>query len=285
VTRSCRLALLALALAIGAGCGGGEGESDRAGDRKATTVWAVGDGGVPEPDDDRVGAFLAEQDVDRLLYLGDVYQTGTAEEFARHYHPAFGRFKRVTEPIPGDHEWPNRETGYNDYWAARLERSQNRYYYSFDLAGWHFVALNSQEPLDRRARQFAWLQNDLDGRTGDCTVVLVHKPRFNAGFHEDFERLEPVWAALKGRAVAVVSGEDHNYQRFKPTRGLVQFVAGTGGRFRYPVDAADSRLASFSDDTTGALRLRLHEGRADYAYVSVDGKELDKGSLRCRGGR
>jgi acid phosphatase type 7 len=279
-----RRSIALIAVAALAGCGGADDGSEAAGGDNATTVWAVGDGAVAESDDDRLGGFLAGQDVDRLLYLGDVYETGTFEEFVAHYQPAFGRFKRVTEPIVGDHEWPNRESGYNAYWAAHLKREGGRYYYSFDLAGWHFVALNSQEPLGRRSRQFAWLRDDLEGREGTCTIVLVHKPRFNAGFHKETQRVEPVWAAVEGRAVAVLSGEDHNYQRFEPERGIVQFVVGTGGRRRYDVDERDGRLAASRDDTFGALRLRLESGRADYAFVGLGGEELDDGELRCREG-
>ncbi len=33
---------------------------------------------------------------DRFLYLGDVYETGTAQEFRRWYHPRFGRLARIT---------------------------------------------------------------------------------------------------------------------------------------------------------------------------------------------
>jgi calcineurin-like phosphoesterase family protein len=257
-----------------AGCGG---------DSEPATVWAVGDGAVAEPEDDRVGAFLAKQELDRFLYLGDVYETGTAEEYQRHYNPAFGRFKRQTEPVPGNHEWRNRERGYDRYWAEQLRRSKGRHYYSFDLAGWHFVALNSEEDIGRNSQQLAWLRDDLARRTGNCTIALVHRPRLNAGLHPDSKRIEPAWSVLEGRAVAVLSGDDHNYQRFEPERGIVQFVVGTGGRFRYVVDERDRRLASEDDDSFGALRLRLREGRAEYAYVRTDGEELDTGTLRCRG--
>jgi hypothetical protein len=267
---------LAIAVVLGApGCGE---------DASPTTVWALGDGGVATPEDDRVGAFLAKQDLDRFLYLGDVYETGTREEFERHYQPAYGRFKDVTEPVPGNHEWANRERGYDRYWAAHLARSGGRHYYSFDLAGWHFIALNSEEEIGRGSPQLDWLRKDLDRRSGNCTIAFVHRPRLSAGLHARAERMEPAWSLLQGRAVALVSGHDHNYQRFRPQRGTVQFVVGTGGRSRYDVDERDRRLARSDDESFGALRIRLRPGRADYAYVTVDGQEFDAGTLTCRRG-
>jgi acid phosphatase type 7 len=271
-----------LAFVLAAGCGDGGGGDDRDAERAASaTVWAVGDGATDQPHDDAVAAFLEKQPLDRFLFLGDVYEAGTAADFEKNYVPGYGRLKRLTEPTPGDHEWPNREQGYDRYWAAKLARSQGRHYYSFDVAGWHFVSLNSQDPIGPGSRQLAWLRRHLARHVGSCTIVFVHKPRYNAGLHPDTRRLEAMWSALEGHAVAVLSGDDHNYQRFKPERAIVQFVAGTGGRERYEVDAGDDRLAKAIDDRFGALRLRLLDRRLEYAFVTVEGEELDSGTLDC----
>jgi len=282
-TRRALVACLLLAALVPAGCGGdGDGDSGGAGPDGSgpPTAWAVGDGGVAERDDDRLGEFLARQRVDLLLYLGDVYETGTAEEFERHYDPAFGRFKRVTRPIPGNHEWANREQGYDRYWGE-AGAPGGRHYYSFDHRGWHFVALNSEEPIGARSPQLRWLRRDLAGRRGDCAIAFVHRPRYNAGRHGDTPRLDPMWRALRGRAVAVLSGHDHNYQRFRPVNGIVQFVVGSGGRHRYDVDESNRRLEAENDDRFGALRLRITGDLATYAFVTTDGATLDTGVLSC----
>lgn len=54
---------------------------------RPATVWAVGDaanGGDPAM---QVGDLIARGRPDRVVYLGDVYDEGTADEFERNYRP------------------------------------------------------------------------------------------------------------------------------------------------------------------------------------------------------
>jgi hypothetical protein len=248
----------------------------------AQTVWAVGDGGVEGPEDDAVAARIeASGPFDRLLYLGDVYETGTADEFARNYHPSFGRFKSQTSPTPGNHEWGNRATGYDPYWGALAPRTAGGHWYSFDLGRWHVISLNSMEDLAAGSRQLAWLRRDLARYQGTCTAAFLHHPRYDASEGRgDDANLEPLWQALVGKAVVVLSGHGHNYQRFAPERGIVQFVVGTGGRRRYGL-FAHPRLVAGTDDHFGALRMRLAADGATFEFVTTDGAVLDSGSLAC----
>ena len=250
----------------------------------AATVWAVGDGAVPEATDEAVAAMIERNGLDRLLYLGDVYETGTAWEFAANYATSFGRFKAATHPTPGNHEWPNRATGYDRYWGRRVRQRDGGHYYSFELAGWHLVSLNSEEPLGRGSKQLAWLRRDLAAHGGDCTIGFWHRPRYSAGGHPDTMDIEPAWSTFAGRAVAVLNGHDHSYQRFHPQRGIVQLVVGTGGRRLYSVNEADPRLAAAFDRDFGALRLALAPGRADFAFFSTTRGVLDAGALTCSRG-
>ena len=65
---------------------------------ESAVVWAVGDAATPGERADRVAALVRRADPDRFLYLGDVYETGTAKEFRQWYHPRFGRLARITSP-------------------------------------------------------------------------------------------------------------------------------------------------------------------------------------------
>jgi acid phosphatase type 7 len=249
----------------------------------AVRVWVVGDGGVSGPEDDAVAARIETEGIDRLLYLGDVYENGTAVEFANRYHPSFGRFKRITAPTIGNHEWASRATGYDAYWGPLARRrSDGGYWYSFDVGGWHVVSLSSMQRTGPTSAQASWLRRDLRKRPGTCTIAFTHHPRHSASFHGDTPRLDPLWRALSGRAVAVLAGNDHSYQRHRPNRGLVQFVVGTGGRRLYDVDESDSRLAASHDRSHGALLLRLGRRRVTFAFVTAEGARLDSGALPCR---
>jgi hypothetical protein len=243
-----------------------------------TTVWAVGDGAVAGSEDEAVAQRIEQEGLDHFIYLGDVYETGTAKEFAEHYHPSFGRFKDITSPTPGNHEYPNRHEGYDPYWGSRVRQPEGGRYFSHDLAGWHLVSLNS---MDVDGGQRAWLAGDLARYGGTCTIAFWHAPRYNAGEHGEAVHMEPLYELLEGRATIVLTGHDHNYQRFLPFRGITQFVVGTGGRDLYSVNESDRRLGAANDSVFGALRLELGSMSASFEFVRSDGTRLDRGSIPC----
>jgi hypothetical protein len=245
----------------------------------ATTVWAVGDGADSGAQDDAVAAMIEARNPDAFLYLGDVYENGTAVEYANFYAPGYGRLKPITYPTPGNHEWDKRAEGYDSYWGSRFT---SLHYYSFDLGGWHLISLNSEQAHEEGSAQLEWLRTDLSERAGNCAIAFWHRPRFSAGTnHGDEPSLARVWGSLAGRASIVLTGHDHNYQRFKPIDGITNWVVGNGGHGLTGVKAGDSRLAAHDTTDYGALRLSLTSGRADYAFVNSAGNVLDSGSVGC----
>jgi len=184
-----------------------------------------------------------------------------------------------TSPVVGNHEAATRHRGYERYWRRKLGRPMPAWYVVRE-GGWELIGLDSELPHDAGSPQLRWLTEQLAPET-TCRIAFWHRPRFSAGKHGDQPDMQPVWEALRGHAVAVVAGHDHDLQRLKPIDGIVQFVSGAGGRELYPVDREDERLA-FGDDTHyGALRLDLRPGTADWSFVAADGSVLDKGTLRC----
>jgi len=245
-------------------------------------VWAVGDGSsTAVTEDDQVAGLIQAGSPDAFLYLGDVYETGTASEYSLGYEPGYGRLKAITKPTPGNHEWGNRASGYDAYWGTAYT---NPHYYSFDLGGWHFVSVNSEEPHGEGSAQLSWLRGDLARNPGTCTIAFSHRPRYSASAHGDEASMAPVFDALTGHATLALFGHDHSYQRLKPIDGITNMVVGTGGRARYPVNSSDPRLAAFRDDSFGALLLDLAPGRADYRFVALGGATLDQGAVSCQAG-
>ena len=245
----------------------------------AETVWATGDGADSGTQDDAVAAMIEQRNPDAFLYLGDVYESGTASEYAAFYATGYGRLRSITYPTPGNHEWDKRAEGYNAYWGSRFT---SPHYYSFDLGGWHLISLNSEGPHEGGSAQLEWLRADLSERSGNCTIAFLHRPRYSAGTnHGDEPSLAPVWGSLAGRASIVLTGHDHSYQRFKPIDGITNWVVGSGGHGLTGVNVSDPRLAAHNNTDYGALRLTLTGGRADYAFVSSSGNVIDSGSAGC----
>jgi hypothetical protein len=247
----------------------------------AAVVWAVGDGANGSEEGKAVASRIAADRPDRFLYLADVYEDGTAEEFARNYTPVYGRLNRITRPTIGDHEWQNRFSGYYPYWRAALGKPIPPYY-SFRVAGWQLLSLNSETRRDARSPQYRWLRRRLRPR-GTCRLAYFHHPRFAAGTPAAGDAaMDPIWRALTGRARIVLSGQEHNMQRLRRIGGITTFIVGSGGRELSPIDH-DHPLLAFGNDTDhGALRLVLRRGAARFAFIRQDGRVLDSGRLRCR---
>ena len=248
-------------------------------DRPRAVVWAVGDGATDSPQAARVAQSIADADVDRLLYLGDVYDRGTSKEFETNYEPTYGGLAALTAPTPGNHDAPLAAHGYDPYWQEALGAPTPRYY-AFRVSGWQILSLNSEINHDPGSPQLRWLHRQV-ATGGDCRIAFWHRPRFSAGLHGDQPDIEPLWSAVRGRARIVLNGHDHDMQRFPPRGGTTEFVSGAGGASLYGIDESDPRLRFSNDSQYGALRLELRPQHAAYSFVSAAGEVLDRGSVSC----
>ncbi len=234
-----------------------------------------------------------------VLTLGDnVYPEGTAQDFRECYQPTWGQFKERTRPTLGNHEYETEgASAYFDYFDTAAG-DPDEGYYSYDLGGWHFVALNSNCGEVLRcgpgSPQGRWLKEDLaDNDEESCTLAYFHHPLFTSGsYRPGIERVERIWEILYAAGVDVVlNGHDHNYQRFAPQGpegradpedGIRQFVVGTGGRSLYRISHPIANTEVYNDDTYGVLELTLHPKRYDWDLVPVEGETFsDSGSARC----
>jgi acid phosphatase type 7 len=269
-----------VALFLGALALGRDDLSDSPLGEPSAVVWAVGDAYVSERGKALAARVVADRPK-RFLYLGDVYDRGTASEFATNYAPLYGSLARVTAPTPGDHEWPLRREGYEPYWRRAHGRPIPSFY-AFKEGGWEILSLNSEDALGPNSPQLRWLRSHLRRARGTCRVAFWHRPRYSGDARFDQKDVSPLWNALRGRATMVLSGNAHNLQRHKPRAGLIQFIVGAGGRSVYPVDEDYPGLAFADDRSDGALRLELSPGAAEFEFVSADGKVLDAGRIPCR---
>ena len=269
------VAVLAVALALAAAGGHALQPEPRA------VVWAVGDGADGSTVARRLARRIERDNPDAVLYLGDVYPSGSATDYARNYEPVYGRLAPITWPTAGNHEWGNRETGYLPYWR-RYGRAKP--WYRFELGGWELINLNSQEPHDPGSPQLLWLERILQREDTTCRLAFWHRPRFSSGtVHGDAPDIAPFWRALRGRARLVLNGHEHALLRYRRRAGLSEYVSGAGGQVRYAL-RADGRVAFGRSDQTGALRMLLTRGLARLEFRSVSGEVLDRSRAACRPG-
>jgi acid phosphatase type 7 len=254
-------------------------------------LLAAGDIAACGSDGDERTAALLDSNRGTVLALGDIaYDNGTLEEFQACFGPSWGRHTRRIRPAPGNHEYNSDASGYFRYFG-RAAGPAGRGYYSFDLASWHVVSLNSERDTDAGGAQVRWLRADLARTRARCVLAFWHRPRWTSGQYADDARMAPLWNALyDARADIVLSGHDHNYQRYPPmnkrgavdkARGIRSFVVGTGGRHRYEL-RADSRRRAANDSTWGVLKLTLRPADYRWRFVPVAGGGYrDSGSGAC----
>lgn len=259
-------------------------------------VAAVADAASGEANPQLVSDLVASWNPNLFLYMGDVYERGSPMEFLNWYgdpQTLFGRFRDITNPAPGNHEWdlgPG-APGYVDFW------DNVPHFYSVDAAGWHVVSLDTDPRFAGTApgsAQVEWLEQDLAASDALCTVVIAHHPRFSVGQHGDDPSLAALWSLFHGSGVdLVLTGHDHDYQRWDPLDaqgqpqpgGMTEFVVGTGGHSMYAFARSDPRLAAGFDTSPaaiGALRLELNAQGAAFRYVDAGGVTRDAGSVPCR---
>lgn len=251
------------------------------------------------PGDEATAALLDAALSERegvVFVAGDAaYPDGTEQQFSDCYQPSWGRHKDRTRPAPGNHDYETPgASGYFGYFGPAAGDSAAGYY-SYELGGWHVVALNSNcwavGGCHPGSPQEQWLREDLAAHPAPCTVAYWHHPLFSSGIeHGGLPEVRPLWQALYDhRADVVVNGHEHTYERFAPQDpgggddplGLRQFVAGTGGRSLYdfgaPADQSEVRWA----ESFGVLELTLHPDGYQWRFLPTEGSFSDSGTEPC----
>jgi len=234
---------------------------------------------------------------DAVLLLGDnQYLDGALAKYQAVFAPTWGRLGPLLRPAPGNHEYltPG-AAGYFDYFGpAAGERSRG--YYSYDLGTWHVIALNSNcadiGGCGPGSLQLRWLVDDLASHPRACTLAYWHHPRFSSGQHGDDPTYDAFWQALyQAGADLVLTGHDHDYERFAPQdpsgqadaeHGIREIVAGTGGRETRPFAAVRPNSEVRNAQDLGVLQLRLRSDGYDWRFLpAAGGTFTDAGSSGC----
>ena len=232
-----------------------------------------------------------------VFTLGDnAYESGTAAEFQRCYDPTWGRQRDRTLPVPGNHDYNTPgAAGYFGYFGAAAGDPSTGYY-ATDLGTWRIYVLNSNcaaiGGCEAGSAQERWLRDDLAANPRACVLAMWHHPRFSSGEHGNDPRTQALWQALYAAgAELVLSGHDHIYERFAPQaatgkadsrRGIVEIVAGTGGRSHYPFVQIRANSLVRDNTTYGVLRLVLADGAWSSEFIPVPGGTFsDSGNGTC----
>jgi hypothetical protein len=229
-----------------------------------------------------------------VFTAGDnAYNDGSPTNYSQCYAPTWGRHRARTRPSPGNHDYrTSGASGYFDYYGSNAGPA-GLGYYSYNLGNWHIISLNSNIDMSAGSTQEQWLRADLAASNKPCTLAYWHHPRFSSGSHHGSSPTpQPLWQALyDARAEVVISGHEHNYERFAPqtptgsadaSRGIREFVVGTGGTDFYPSGTPIANSQVRNTGTWGVLKLTLSSNRYTWQFIPVAGKTFtDSGSGTC----
>jgi hypothetical protein len=235
---------------------------------------------------------------DAVLALGDTqYQRATLQGYRSSYGPTWGRFRAITHPVIGNHEYLVPYAADYFVYFGRAAGDPRKGYYSFDVGRWHVVVLNDSGcnyvgGCGAGSLEESWLRRDLAAHRNRCTLAAWHEPRWSSGVHHSNPAFQAMWADLYAAGVDVsLAGHDHDYERFVPLdaqgrrddrRGVREFVVGTGGvgLQRFSRNTAPGSVIK-QNHTFGVLSLTLRSAGYDWRFVPVGNGFHDSGHGSC----
>jgi hypothetical protein len=212
----------------------------------------------------------------------------------------------LTRAVPGNHDYyTSGADGFKDYFHKT--NTYTSITQNIEGTTWKIIGLDSnlnKLSSDAKNNQLNFLNQELAHESApgaQCSLVYFHHPRFSSGLHGSNYSMNDYWRILANSNVeALLSGHDHNYERFSPKnangntvgtdQGVVQVVAGTGG---VDIRNTSSRLVSGSsvhfptnsqdqNEYHGVLWVYLFETGYFAIFQSITGYAIDSWWSNCR---
>jgi hypothetical protein len=245
---------------------------------------------------DATAGLLKRADVDRVVALGDnQYEAATLADYRASYARSWGSLKSITYPVAGNHEYYTRGAAAYFQYFGRVAGKPKQGWYSFDVGAWHLIALNSNcndVGCFAGSDQEKWLRDDLAAHETKCTLAFWHSPLFSSGPEAENRSVRPLWNVLYAAGVDVIlNAHNHNYERFAPqdpvgrldaTRGIREFVVGTGGDNLQGFPNVHPNSEVRIRDTFGVLLMRLGTKGYEWRFTpELPDGPTDAGSAPC----
>ncbi len=198
----------------------------------------------------------------------------------------------ASNPVAGNHEYiTSGARGYFRYFKKKAG-NPNRPWRAFKPAsGWKVLLLDSNceyvGGCGRFSRQGRWIKRELRATSAACVIAAWHHPLQTSGEYagnaDSRSRARKLWKAVAaGGADIVLNGHDHIYERFAKRGGVQEFVVGTGGKNHYDITTKAHGSRKRINDRYGVLKLTMRaNGSYRHAFVTADGKVLDRGQKKC----
>jgi len=219
----------------------------------------------------RMKSFEQGSPADMLVLLGDNDYTRSPARFRSSWQRSFGWARQRGLRVAG-------VLGNHDYEVAR-----GRYELGLlGMPGPYYTRRLGDDAqlffLDSNvitARQTDWLEQTLADSSATWKIAVFHHPPFTCGGHSGDLRVLQRWVPLfeSYGVQLVITGHDHNYQRFARRNGVTYVVDGAGAAGLY-------RLRRCPASYPRQVKALYEHG---FLSVAIEGSRLDVAAIDLRG--
>jgi predicted phosphodiesterase len=249
-----------------------------AGTGASVRIAVLGDSGSGGSDQQAVSKQLGTVPFDLMIHTGDIaYETGTLNDFETKFFDVYQPYLRRVPVFPtsGNHDYETADAEpYRQVFVlpdSGAPEGRERWY-SYDWGDVHLCALDTEKMTPAQA---AWLDADLAANKLPWTIVYGHKPPYSSGEHggdATFRQLfEPV--LQKHKVSLVLSGHDHDYERFRPQGGITYVVTGGGGRGVRLVGG--SAMTAYAESVSHLVVVSVENDTLSVHAIDGVGREFD----------
>jgi len=218
----------------------------------------------------RMQRYEARNPANLLVSLGDNDYTQSPRRFHANWTGAFGWARRdglAVAGVLGNHDY---EVAHGRYELRLLGMPGP--YYTRTLGDVQLFFLDSNAVNDR---QTAWLEHELAASSATWKIAVFHHPPYTCGGHSGAVDVQRRWVPLfeDYGVQLVLSGHDHNYQRFAARNGVTYVVHGGGAAGLYPLRGCPRSYPP-------RVRVRYQHG---FLSVSATADRLDVSAIDMQG--
>jgi 3',5'-cyclic AMP phosphodiesterase CpdA len=250
-----------------------------AGPAPPVRIIAFGDFGIGGVAQRAFGAgvrqFELENPADYLVTLGDNDYTEDPAEFHSNWESSFGWWRSSGVRVAG--VLGNHDVRVEDGRYQFDELKMPGRYYRRTIGPVELYLLDSNDVDDA---QTAWLRRTLSRSRARWRIAVFHHPAYTCGNYASHDAVVERWVPLfeRYRVRLVLSGHDHNYQRFAPRRGVRYVVHGGGGQGLYDLKRCPASYPRrmFARKEHGFLYLVIRGKRLTGWAVTPGGRRTDR---------
>jgi 3',5'-cyclic AMP phosphodiesterase CpdA len=232
---------------------------------------ALGDTGTGGAAQRAIAKRMSEVPYDLILFLGDIaYESGTASQLQHNFFEVYADVLRYVPAYPtiGNHE--RRTHKGHPFFDAFVLFGAERYY-SFEWGDVHFVAIDTTH---YDAEQLAWLRDDLSHNKRPWTIVFGHHPPYTSSFRGPQLAVRRAFAKIVTdyKVDLVITGHEHQYERFRVAGVNYVISGGGGGQLNYFWGSSNSLKQAMVHHY---LSFEVSENSFVMKAIDIDGKEIE----------